>query len=169
MKRRILFVLGCIGVALALTAASASAADVTLGAGSCFFAGGGKITEPAGSTITIRFGDSEVNRGMLEDFLHAQSTTLTLNGGSPIDVSSIFGPPTQEANGTWQSTWTYPTGITLANAGDTLTFTITVTFSHVIAEETNGPVGLGLGFPPGPPIFSAPGVYFAGSCTVTAA
>jgi hypothetical protein len=74
----------------------------------------------------------------------------------------------EQPNGTWLSTWVYPTGITLANPGDTLTFTVTTTLSHLFAEETNGPVGFGLGFLPGLPIFSGPGVYFTGSCTITA-
>jgi hypothetical protein len=80
-------------VGLAIGVAPAAAADVTLPAGHCFFAGGGQITEPAGSTITITFADAEVNLGMLEDFLGAETTALTLNGGAPVDVSALFGPP----------------------------------------------------------------------------
>jgi len=103
--------------------------------GQGFFAGGGQITKPAGSTIAIRFGDSELNLGMLQDFLQAEATALTLNGGTPIDVSSLFGPPTEQPDGTWRSTWTHPTGITPASLGDTLTFTITTTLSRLFAES----------------------------------
>jgi hypothetical protein len=105
---------------------------------------------------------------MLQDFLAAQTTTLTLSGGAPIGVSSLYETPSQASNGAWVSRWTYPTGITLAQPGDTLTFTITITLWHLFAEETNGPVGATFGFAPGPPTFSGPGVYFTGSCTVTA-
>jgi hypothetical protein len=104
-------VVAAAAASLVLGAARASAADVTLPAGSCFFAGGGRITEPAGSTIAIRFGDGEVNLGMLQDFLAAQTTTLTLNGGAPIDVSSLYETPSQASNGAWVSRWTYPNGI----------------------------------------------------------
>jgi hypothetical protein len=141
---------------------------VTLPAGHCFFAGGGQISEPAGSTITVSFADDEVNLGVLQNFLQMQTTTLTINGGTPIDVSSRYGAPTQEPNGAWRSTWTYPTGITLANPGDAMTFTITSKLSRLFAEETNGPVGFSLGFLPGPPIFTPAGIYFTGTCTVTA-
>jgi hypothetical protein len=63
----------------------------------------------------------------------------------------------------------FPTGITLTNPGDSLTVTFTVSLAHQLAEELNGPVGFALGFQPGPPIFSGPGVVINGTCTVTAA
>jgi hypothetical protein len=88
MAKRTLFLLGGVVAVLAFGVANVSAADVTLPAGHCFFAGGGQISEPAGSTITVSFADDEVNLGVLQNFLQMQTTTLTINGGTPIDVSS---------------------------------------------------------------------------------
>ena len=79
-------VLACTA-ALALGASAAKAADVTVGLGRCAFLQGGQTTVPAGSTIIARLRNGEVNRGMVENFIHAQRTTLSLNGGSPIDIS----------------------------------------------------------------------------------
>ena len=63
--------------------------------------------------------------------MHVETTTLTING-SATDVSSLYGPiqtvPTQY--GPWYvSSYDYPTGITLANPGDSLVFTEAISVS----------------------------------------
>ena len=154
--------------ALAVGASAAQAADVTVGVGAC--AGAGGVTVPAGSTIIARFRDSEVNRGVATNYLHAQQTQLSLNGGPPIDISGSYSQPTQLSDGEWAVTALYPTGITLVNAGGSLTMTIVVSFSRTFAETVNGPVGFSLGFDPGPPFITEPGqIYFTATCTVMAA
>jgi hypothetical protein len=154
-------------VALAVGASAAQAADVTVGVGACAEAGG--VTVPAGSTIIARFRDFEVNRGVATDYLEAQQTLLSVNGGPAIDISDSYGGPTQLPNGEWYVQALYPTGVTLANAGDSMTMTVVVSFSRVFAEEVNGPVGFSLGFSPGPPFITVPGqIYFTATCTVTA-
>jgi hypothetical protein len=171
MKRPLLTAVATTALAAGLLAVSATpaiAADTTISTGTCVLVSGGQVTVPAGSTIFVRYGDADVSRGMVTDWLQAQTTTLTLNGGVPIDVSGLFGPPTQRPAGDWVSVLSYPTGITLTNPGDSLTFTVTTTLSHLFAEEFNGPVGFEAGYEPGPPFFSGPGVYFTGTCTVTA-
>jgi hypothetical protein len=111
----------------------------------------------------------EVNRGMLQSFLNAQNTTLSVNGGPPVNVNSLYGPMFQNPDGTWQVVLTYPTGITLANPGDSMTVTENVTVDRQVAEELNGPVGFAdFGFFPGPPLLSGPGLYASATCTVTA-
>jgi hypothetical protein len=167
MKRLLLTAVATVALATAMLMTGvtpASAADVTINAAGC----GGHVTVPAGSTITVRFSDGEVTRGMLTDWLQAQTTTLTVNGGAPIDVSSLYSAPIQRPRGDWFSFLTYPTGITLANPGDSMTFTVTATLSHLFAEVFNGPLAFELGFEPGPPTFSGPGIFATGTCTVTA-
>ena len=58
----------------------------------------------------------------------------------------------------------YPTGVTLANPGDTLTFSVLASLDRPLVEVTNGLDG----YTPGLPIFWQAGTYFAGTCTVTA-
>ena len=53
---------------------------------------GGKSTVPAGSRIVLLFGWSAKNRGLLQAFLNAQTTTISLNGAAPIDISDSYGP-----------------------------------------------------------------------------
>jgi hypothetical protein len=55
----------------------------------------------------------------------------------------------------------YPTGLTPANPGDSLTWTATATLSHRYAEVLDGRLGFSVGYTPGPPIFSGSGAYFA--------
>lgn len=159
-------------VAVAMTATvavfavgQASAADVNVGAGGCILTNGGHVTRPAGSTITIRWGVFETNKGIAMSYLTAQSTSISVNGGEPVDVSGSYGAPTLQPDGTWTTAVSYPTGVTLANPGDTFTFSITVSLDHSLAEVTNGLDG----FTPGPPIFWPEGsTYISGTCTVTA-
>jgi hypothetical protein len=95
-----------------------------------------------------------------------------VNNGAPVNVNSLYGPPHQNPDGSWQVDLIYPTGITLANPGDSMTFTENLTLSRRVAEVLNGPVGFAdFGFFPGAPLFSGPGPYpgTPATCTVTAA
>lgn len=153
--------------ALSVGVSSAQAADVTVGIGACADAGGQAV--PAGSTIIARFRDFEVNRGVATNYLQAQQTLLSLNGGPAVDISDSYSQPAQLPDGEWFVQALYPTGITLVNVGDSLTMTVVVTFSRLFAEPVNGPVGFSLGFSPGPPFITVPGqIYFTATCTVTA-
>jgi hypothetical protein len=153
--------------ALAIGASAAQAADVTVPIGACAREGG--VTVPAGSTIIARFRDSEVNRGVVTNYLQAQQTLISLNGGPAIDISDSYSQPAQLSDGEWYVQVLYPTEITLTNPGDTLSMMVVVSFSRVFAETFNGPVGFSSEFNPGPPVITAPGqVYFTATCTVTA-
>jgi len=117
----------------------------------------------------------DVNRGVLTNLLNDQTTVVSVNSGPQVDISSLYSAPSQTQPfggapaGAWLSYWVYPTGITLANPGDTLTFTVTITLQHLLAEELNGPLGFSLGFSPGTvnftPSSTGIGTY---TCTVTA-
>jgi hypothetical protein len=170
MKRLLLTAMTTVALATAVLltgVAPASAADLTVGGFGCV-TGSHHRTVPAGSTIVVRFGFIDFNRGVLTNLIHDQTTTSSLNGGALIDVSGLYPTPTQNPDGTWETLPFFHTGVTLANPGDTLTFTLTVSFAHRFAEELNGPVAFDMGVTPGPPVFSGPGVVINGSCTVTA-
>jgi hypothetical protein len=158
--------------ALALGVSSAQAADVTVGLGACAFQQGGQTTVPAGSTITVRLRVFEFNPGMVRDLVQAQQTTFSLNGGAPIDLSNDYSPPMSFGAGTsWFAQILYPTGVTLATAGDSLTVTFTVTVSRNFVEEFNGPLSFSDDGTPNPthPVFNAAGdLYETGTCTITA-
>ena len=79
-------------------------------------------------------------------------------------MSHDYGEPVRGADGTWTTLVLYPTGVTLANPGDTLTFSVLASLDRPLVEVTNGLDG----YTPGLPIFWQAGTYFAGTCTVTA-
>jgi hypothetical protein len=124
-------------------ASTASAADVTVNPFACD-ASGGHRTVPAGSTVVVRQGFSEQTLGILTAWLQAETTTLSLNGGVPIDLSGGWTEPAQASDGSWVSFVTYPTGVTLG-AGESLTIVLTMSVSHVVPEVFNpaagGPAG----------------------------
>jgi hypothetical protein len=158
MRKAIALTVMAMGVA-AVLASSTAAADSVVGATNCLLVNGGQVTRPAGSTIVVRNGFATKNYGIDVNFLNAQTTTLSVNGGPAVDISGSYGAPTQVSDGSWRSDAFYATGVTLANPGDTMTFTISVSVSHRVADVQSEP---------GQPLFGGPGVIFSGTCTVTA-
>src|SRR5579862_6980396 len=140
--------------ALAMGVATARAGDVIVHSGSCE-AAGGNTTVPAGSTINMFGGEYEVNSGLVQNWLNDQTTVVSVNGGPSVNIDTLYSAPSLShplggaPDGTWLTSFVYPTGITLANPGDSLTFTITITLAHLLAEQVNGPIGFAIGFPPG--------------------
>jgi hypothetical protein len=168
---RVIFLAATAVAAVGIGTATARAGDVVVHSGSC--ANTGSTTVPAGSTISVFGGDWEVNRGVAQHWLNDQTTVISVNGGPSVDISSSYGAPSLSQPyggappGTWLTSFVYPTGVTLANPGDTMSFDITVSLAHPLAEEVNGPAGFLIGFSPGTVFHSPPGsITF--SCTVTA-
>src|SRR6476620_6615486 len=97
VKRLLLISVATLTLASAVLATDvvpASAADVTIGGLGCV-TGSQQRTVPAGSTIVIRFGFIDFNRGVLTNLSQDQTTTISLNGGGPIDVSGLYPVPTK--------------------------------------------------------------------------
>ena len=107
---------------LALGGAPTSArADSVTTVPSFFCAGGAHVAyRPAGSTIVIRSRWAEQTLGTLTSFLNAQTTTLSINGGPPIDGTNLYSVPffVPASPSVWIAGFDTPTGITLRSPGD---------------------------------------------------
>jgi hypothetical protein len=130
----------------------------------CAVIRGGQVTRPAGSAISITLAWETKNRGLLVNYLQAQTTTISINGGPPVDASQAYSSPSEDSEDGFSSAMTtYATGITLA-AGESMSFVLVITLSHQLLdgftledEVTHRP------------LFFGPGVAFEFACTVTGA
>jgi hypothetical protein len=133
-----------------------------VGAFGCAVIRGGQVTRPAGSQIRIAQGWSAKSKGLMVDYLQAQTTTVIVNGGPPIDLSGSYSAPAPDGFGTFSSDLTYDTGIVLA-AGASMTFVVSIALSHQLndgytfEDETRTRK----------PFFFGPGLAFEFPCTVT--
>jgi hypothetical protein len=84
----------------------------------------------------------------------------TPNGGAAIDGTNLYSHPffVPGSPSLWIAGFDTPTGITLVNPGDSLTFHVTLSHAHPVAEVA----------PPGPPNIIGPGTVIDGDCTVIA-
>jgi hypothetical protein len=122
---------------------------------------GAHVFRPAGTEIVVRQGLIFKSQGLTNDFLQAQSSALSVNGGTAIDVSGFYSRPT-EVSGVWSTVLRFPTGITLAS-GESMTFHLVISLSHAIVDGITFENGES-----GKPVFYGPGVTFdLGTCTVT--
>jgi hypothetical protein len=123
---------------------------------------GGESTVPAGSRIVLLFGWVAKNRGLVQAFLNAQTTTISLNGAAPIDISNSYGPirqvPVPDGRA-FASDVRHDTGVTLS-AGQSLQTDGTIVVSNPVVdffdEATHRPV------------FFQPGEKNSFSCRITA-
>jgi hypothetical protein len=133
-------------------------AEVIVLVGSCVVEGGER-TVPAGSRIVLRFGWAQKNRGQVQAFLNAQTTTISLNGAAPIDVSDSYSPIEEHPDGGFVSRVRHDTGVTLS-AGESLQVDVTTAVSHKVIDffdETTHK-----------PVFFQPGHPDTLSCRITA-
>jgi hypothetical protein len=147
---RILAALALATAALAVpTAAWAYGSEVNVYG--CY-ASGGQVTRPAGTEIVVRQGWATVTQGESLDFIHAQRTTISVNGGPTVDLSRSWTMP-QLYGGYWTTFVFYPTGIVLG-PGQSLTFHYVGAVTHRIYDGVS---------------FSGPGTQIDSTCTVTGA
>jgi hypothetical protein len=106
--------------------------------------GGGEATVPAGSRVVLTLGWGAKNRGLMKDFLQAQTTTISINGGAPVDISDSYGPIEPGPEDGFVSRIHHDSGVTLA-AGESLQVDAMLAVSHavpdpgVIDESTHRP------------------------------
>jgi hypothetical protein len=160
--------LGTAAVLVFLTAllalpAVARAQTAVVPAFPCAVIFGGQWTVPAGSDVVVAQRWEAKTRGLVEAFLNAQTTTLSVNGGAPLDISGEYAPISAAPGGTYFTRVAHDSGITLG-AGDSMTFNVVISFSHrvldgfTLADETSHQ-----------PLFFGPGVTFEFPCEVTGA
>ena len=146
--KRLLSVLAVAAIVAGTAASSASAAtDVRLSR--CAFQDHGKAFVDAGAPVTLTQGWADVKRGYVQDFLNAQRTTLSIDGGPLVDASGNWGPI--DSNNT--TLWTYDTGRSLAKGESmVVTFDITVTRQVTGTDDAGNHVQFGPGSVFGGPI-----------------
>ena len=97
---------------------------------------GGVETVPSNTPITVFAGWTATNRGLVLDWLHAATNTLSVNGGPAIDLTPYFAGLTQgwDPNNPdyWSDIFFYPIG-ELA-VGQSLTVAWTVSTSRAIFD-----------------------------------
>src|SRR5215204_896419 len=122
-------------------------AEVIVSVASCVEEGGER-TVPAGSRIVLRFGWAAKNKGLVQAFLNAQTSTISLNGAAPIDVSDSYSaieklPAGVIPEGGSVSRVRHDTGVALS-AGESLQADVTIVVSNPVIdffdEDTHKPV-----------------------------
>jgi len=129
----------------------------------CAQLSGGNATVPAGSQVVAQRWEAKT-RGLVQTFLNAQTTTISVNGGEPVDVSADYAPIAPTSTGDLYFTRVlYDTGVTLS-AGESMTFNLVITLSHRLHDGFTLADG-----DSHKPLFFGPGDTFEFPCTVTAA
>jgi hypothetical protein len=129
-----LVVAGLFAAALGTQTAAAETATVSLA--SCS-ANGGSATVPAGSTVTLRLGNGFRSRGLALAFLRDVTVTASVDSTPVANPNQYWSAPSL-ISGLWVVFWTYPTGITLTNPGDSLTASFQETLTHSVGELRAG-------------------------------
>jgi hypothetical protein len=138
---RILAALALVTAALAApTAAWAYGSEVS--AYGCYTSGG-QVTRPAGTEIVVRQGWAATTKHYDLDFIHAQQTFVSVNGGGPIDLSDDWTTPRPYSPDSWVTYVFYPTGIVLG-PGQSMTFHYVTSLKRTVFDGTGyagrGPV-----------------------------
>jgi hypothetical protein len=124
---------------------------------------GGDWTVPAGAEVVVDQRWEARNRGLVQSFLNAQATTLSLNGGPAVDVSGSWGPIAPvPADGVYRAELALSTGTSLS-AGQSMTFDLVLPLSHRVHDGFTLEDGTSH-----KPLFFGPGVAFDFPCRVTA-
>lgn len=146
---RILAALALVTAALAApTAAWAYGSEVS--AYGCY-SSGGQVTRPAGTEIVVRQGWAATTKHYDLDFIHAQQTFVSVNGGGAIDLSDDWTTPRPYSPDNWVTYVFYPTGIVL-DPGQSMTFHYVTSLKRTVFDGTG---------------YAGPGPVIESNCTVT--
>jgi hypothetical protein len=149
-------------VAVVAVGTGSAATPVNVSFTGCVFGGGGNATVLAGSAVTVRIGWASKNRGRVQDFLNSQTTTVSFNGNPVANASSLWGPLTQQVDGSWSTRWAALAG-TLASPGDQIVVKAQMAITHKVPDGKDPDTGK--------QIFAGPGNLFSPgftTCTITA-
>jgi hypothetical protein len=109
------------------------AEEIIVGVFACTFGEGGESAVPAGSRVVLALGWVAKNRGLVQNFLNAQTTTIALNGAAPVDISDSYGAIEPHPDEGFGSRIRRDTGVTLA-AGESLQVDGVLAVSHVVPD-----------------------------------
>jgi hypothetical protein len=99
----------------------------------CTFAEGGECTVPAGSRVVLALGWASKNRGLVQNFLQAQTTTISIDGAAPVDISDSYSAIGPFPDGGFATRIRHDTGVTLS-AGESLQVDGMLAVSHVVPD-----------------------------------
>ena len=161
--RRVTLVLAVAAIMAVVAPGIAHADTAIVPAFVCAEISGGNATVPAGSQVVVAQRWEAKNRGLVQTFLNAQTTTISVNGGEPVDVSTDYDPIAPTSDGASYFTRVlYDTGVTL-NAGESMTFNLVISLSHRLHDGFTLADGESH-----KPLLFGPGETFEFGCTVTA-
>jgi hypothetical protein len=109
------------------------AEEIIVGLFPCTFAEGGECTVPAGSRVVLALGWVATNRGLVQNFLQAQTTTISIDGAAPVDISDSYSAIEPFPDGGFASRIRHDTGATLS-AGESLQVDGMLAVSHVVPD-----------------------------------
>ena len=102
----------------------------------CTFGDGGERKVPAGSRVVLVLGWAAKNRGLVQNFLQAQTTTISIDGGAAVDLSDSYGAIEPLPDGGFATRIRYDIGVTRSgvtlSAGESLQVDGTLAVSHVV-------------------------------------
>jgi hypothetical protein len=155
--KRLLLVAATVA-ALAVTASSTAARPSGLHIFDCL-ENGGAATLPAGTQVNVWMVWFDRNRGLVQDFLNAETMALTVNGVAVPGASAFWAPIEDHPSGALVTYWQYAAGV-LVMPGDTFVIAIDTVLSHKLEH----------GKEDGRTLFFEPGSIFGGPvmCTITA-
>jgi hypothetical protein len=117
---------------------------------------------PVGSRVVVKLGWEAKEKGLVQSFLKAQTTTVAVGGTAPVDISDSYGPIEPAPNGNFRSHVHFDTGVTLGD-GNALQVDGVLALSHLVHdgvtladEDTHRPQ------------FFGPGDAFTFGCLITA-
>jgi hypothetical protein len=161
--RRVTLVLAVAAIMAVLSPGIAHADTAVVPAFVCAELSGGNATVSAGSQVVVAQRWEAKSRGLVQTFLNAQTTTISVNGSEPVDLSGDYDPIAPTSDGARNFTRVlYDTGVTLS-AGESMRFDLVISLSHRLHA--------GLTLADGDshkPLFFGPGETFEFGCTVTA-
>lgn len=91
---------------------------------------GGQATVAAGTPLQARGGWAAKNRGLVQDFLGSQTTSLSVDGGPTVDMT--YGPITQNGRDDWGVRFAY--GLPALAAGQAMTVLESLSLSHAMPD-----------------------------------
>ena len=162
--RRVTLVLALAAIMAVLSPGIAHADTAIVPAFVCAELSGGNATVPAGSQVVVAQRWEAKRKGLVRTYLNTQTTTISVNGGEPVDVSGDYAPiaPTSSDGTSYFTRVLYDTGITLSD-GESMTFNLVISLSHQLHDGFTLADGESH-----KPLFFGPGETFEFGCTVTA-